>query len=116
MIVERLHKMKSGEVKLPNHSLEDSRNLSEVEENAIYYVAGYLIRKLIYKHQNLKRSDSKSKVTVVALWGILGEDYNSVNAQCSFNDYIRTWTTTNDRGGLKHVSLDTFNCFKAIEL
>ena len=23
---------------------------------------------------------------------------------------------TNDRGGLKHVSLDTFNCFKAIEL
>ena len=30
--------------------------------------------------------------------------------------YVKTWTKTNDRGGLKHVSLDTFNCFKAIEL
>ena len=64
----------------------------------------------------MKGSDSKSKVTVAALWGMLGEDCNSVNALCSFNEYIKTWTTTNDRGGLKHVSLDTFNCFKAIEL
>ena len=30
------------------HSLEDDRSFSEVEENAIYFVAGYIIRKLIY--------------------------------------------------------------------
>ena len=44
-----------------------------MEDNAMYYVAGYVIRKLIYTHQ--KASDSKSKVTVAALWGTLGEDY-----------------------------------------
>lgn len=112
MIVERLFTMKS-EVELPVYNLEN-RSFNEIEENAIYYVAGYVIRKLIYKHQ--KCSNEKSKVIVTALWEMLGEDCNSVNALCSFNDYVKMWTKTNDRGGLKHVSLDTFNCFKAIEL
>ena len=31
-------------------------------------------------------------------------------------DYVKVWTKTNDRGGLMHVSLDTFHCFKAIEM
>ena len=31
-------------------------------------------------------------------------------------DYVKVWTKTNDRGGLMHVSLDTFRCFKAIEM
>ena len=115
MIVERLYTGKS-EVELPIHSLEDDRSFSEVEENAIYYVAGYVIRKLIYRHQ--KSSDSKSKATVSVLWEMLGEDCTSVNTLCSFDayDYVKTWISSNDRGGLKHVSLDTFNCFKAIEL
>ena len=113
MIVERLYTRKS-EVELPIHSLEDDRSFSEVEENAIYYVAGYVIRKLIYRHQ--KSSDSKSKATVSALWEILGEDCTNVNTLSSFDDYVKTWISSNDRGGLKHVSLDTFNCFKAIEL
>ena len=30
-------------------------------------------------------------------------------------DYVKAWVRTNDRGGLMHVSLDTFRCFKAIE-
>ena len=113
MIVERLYTGKS-EVELPIHSLEDDRSFSEVEENAIYYVAGYVIRKLIYRHQ--KSSDSKSKATVSALWEMLGEDCTSVNTLCSFDDYVKTWISSNNHGGLKHVSLDTFNCFKAIEL
>ena len=113
MIVERIY-TKKAEVELPTHSLEDDRSFSEIEENAIYYVAGYVIRKLIYKHQ--KGSDTKSKVTVAALWEMLGEDCSSINALCSFNEYVKSWTKNNDRGGLKHVSLDTFNCFKAIEL
>ena len=53
----------------------------------MYYVAGYVIRKLIYKHH--KASDSKSKVTVAALWGMLGEDCTSINALCLFNEYIK---------------------------
>ena len=113
MIVERLYTRKS-EVELPMCSLEDDRTFSEVEENAIFYVAGYVIRKLIYRHQ--KSNDSRSKAIVSALWEMLGENCTSVNALCSFDDYVKTWTTSTDRGGLKHVSLDTFNCFKAIEL
>ena len=70
MIVERLYTSKS-EVELPMHSLEYDRAFSEVEENAIYYVAGYVLRKLIYRHQ--KSSDSRSKATVSALWKMLGE-------------------------------------------
>ena len=50
MIVERIY-TKKAEVELPMHSLVDDRSFSEIEENAIYYVAGYVIRKLIYKHQ-----------------------------------------------------------------
>ena len=113
MIMERLYTRKAA-VELPLHSLDDDRSFSEVEENAIYDVAGYVIRKLIYKHQS--SSDRNSKVTVAALWEMLGENCSNVNAISSFNEYVQTWTKTNDRGGLKHVSLDTFNCFKAIEL
>ena len=40
MIVEQLYTMKP-EVELPMYGLEDSRSFSEVEDNAIYYVAGY---------------------------------------------------------------------------
>ena len=91
-----------AKVELPTYSLEDNRSFSEIEENIIYYVAGYVIRKLIYKHQ--KGSDTKSKVAVAALREMLGEDRSSINALCSFNEYVKTWTKNNDRGGLKHVA------------
>ena len=29
---------------------------------------------------------------------------------------MEVWTGTTDRGGLKHVSDETFRCFKALEL
>ena len=47
---------------------------------------------------------------------MLGEDCNSIEAILSYNDYVKVWTRTQDCGGLKHVSSDTFNCFKAIEV
>ena len=31
-------------------------------------------------------------------------------------DYVKVWTETTDSGGLTFVSLDTFQCFKAIEM
>ena len=30
--------------------------------------------------------------------------------------YVKVWIDTTDHGGLKHVSEDTFRCFKALEL
>ena len=34
----------------------------------------------------------------------------------SYLDYVKTWTRTNDRGSLWHVSDDTYRCFLAIEM
>jgi len=34
----------------------------------------------------------------------------------SYLDYVKIWTHTNDRGGLRHVSNDTYRCFIAIEM
>ena len=34
----------------------------------------------------------------------------------SYLDYVKMWTHTNDRGGLRHVSDDTYRCFLTIEM
>ena len=34
----------------------------------------------------------------------------------NYAEYISVWIQCTDRGGLKHVSLDTFTCFKFIEI
>ena len=47
---------------------------------------------------------------------MLGEDCNSITALGSYFEYVKIWLKNIDRGGLKHVSIDTYNCFKAIEL
>ena len=111
MIVERLFTKRSENVVPMNTTLEQ-RVFNEVEENAIYYAAGYIIRKLLWKHDSLKGGDSKQFAS--ALWEMLGEDCNSIEATSSYYDYVKVWTRTQDCGGLKHVSGDTFNCFKAI--
>ena len=47
---------------------------------------------------------------------MLREDCNSITALGSYCEYVKIKLKNNDRGGLKHVSIDTYNCFKAIEL
>ena len=111
MIVERIFTKKS-EALVPQNTIFEERELNAVEENAIYYVAGYIVRRLIWKYE---KSGKDSKVFVNALWDMLGEDCSSVEAVSTYNDYIKVWTKAQDRGGLRHVSNDTFNCFKAIE-
>ena len=47
---------------------------------------------------------------------MLGEDSANIEASSTYMDYVKVWTETNDRGGLTFISLDTFHCFKAIEM
>ncbi len=47
---------------------------------------------------------------VNALWDMLGLRTST------YNDEIKIWIKAQDHGGLQHVSNDTFNCFKAIEV
>ena len=47
---------------------------------------------------------------------MLGEDPVSIEAHSTYMNYIKVWIKMNHHGGLMHVSLDTFSCFKAIEM
>ena len=113
MIVERIFTQKS-EALIPLSTTLEEREFDEIEENAIYYAAGYIIRKLIWKYE--KTSGEDSKLFINALWDMIGEDCHSVEATSTYNDYVKIWIKAQDRGGLQHVSNDTFNCFKAIEV
>ena len=111
MIVERLF-TGHAEVELPTCP-SSTRDFSEIEENTIYYAAGYTIRKLLKKFNQMDSRKSMDFLDV--LNNMLGEDQASIEAHSTYMDYVKAWVRTNDRGGLMHVSLDTFHCFKAIE-
>ena len=96
-------------------------HLSVVEENAIYYAAGYVIHKLIRKYSQMDARKFKEFVDILnGMLGedMLGEDPVSIEAHrtYSYMDYVTVWTKMNDWGGLMYVSLNTFHCFKAIKM
>jgi len=68
------------------------------------YVAGYIIRKIVYHHA---RKDVRSKSFVTTLISMLRDHYDNVKEISSYMDYVKTWTRIADSGGLKHVTLDT---------
>ena len=118
MIVEQLFVTGTPEDGLSQHpplvSKSGSlRELTVIEENAIYYSAGYVVKKLLqyYKSDNRENAD----VMVKALLNMLGDNHSNIEPFSSYLAYVK-WTETTDRGGLKHVSEDTFRCFKALEL
>ena len=59
MIVERPFTKRSENVVPMNTTLEQ-RMFNEVEENAMYPAAGYIIRTLLWKHDNSKGGDPKT--------------------------------------------------------
>ena len=57
-----------------------ARELTAVEENAIYYAAGYVVRKLLKRFE--KKDSSKAQIFVGALLDMLGDDPSS-NIECT---------------------------------
>ena len=114
MIVEKLFGDKPDVVDALT-SATDARELTAVEEDAIYYAAGYVVRKLLKKFE--RKDSSKAQCFVEALLNMLGDDPSS-NSECtsSYAEYVSVWIQCTDCGGLMHISLDTFRCFKFIEL
>ena len=114
--MERLH----TEVELPMHSLEDDRAFSEVEENAIYYVAGYVLRKLNYRH--LKSSDSRLKAIESSIrhkdrklnWVAFGIDKSPSNTprlDCLKNDLNHLVATFNSiEAAIEVYTIKDFHC------
>ena len=111
MIVERLFIGDSPIVLKPQCDTS-IREFSPVEENAIYYAAGYIIRKLL---QKFRVSGNKHPSFVEALLNMIIEDVHAVECSDGFLDYVKTWTTSTDRGGLVKVTDDAYLAFKYIE-
>ena len=86
MIMEQLFTRQS-KVEPPSHQ-SLTRDLSLVEENVIYYAAGYTIHKLIRKYSQMV--NCKSKEFVGALNDMLGEDRVSVKAHSTYMDYVKS--------------------------
>ena len=114
MIVDRLFEINNDTIEELQQS-EPSRQLTIIEENAVYYAAGYIMQKLIKKYR--QRSDEQSLDIMGALLNMVGLDIigDMPEDSSSYIDYVKIWTNNNDRGGLRHVSNDTYRCFVAIE-
>ena len=72
MIVDRLFQVDNTLTVQDLQPPEPSCQLTIVEENALYYAAGYVIQKLIKKHR--QRSDEQALEIMGALLNMIGQD------------------------------------------
>ena len=78
--------------------VSSDRKLSVVEENAIYYAAGYVVRKVMKKYR--ETDNDMGAALVSTLHGMIDENASSIECTTSYSDYVEMWTKKNDRGGL----------------
>ena len=113
MIVERLMNNNTSS-NTPAAQEEPTHEFSTIEENAIYYASGFVIRKLLKKY--MQYANDKAMTFVSILPTMVGEDTGEkLTDNCTYLDYIKTWTKSTDRGGLCHVTDDTYRFFLAVE-
>ena len=94
---------------------EDSspRKLTSVEENAIRYAAGFVIRKLLKKY--CKKKTLKEVETCQVLNEMASKAVHT-SESCANQHQSKTWISLADRGGLYHVSNTDFDLFVVIEM
>lgn len=84
------------------------RNLSSVEESAIHYTAGYVVKKLTSKYSR----NSSLKTHLGLLKGMGGKLSEGASADVRCNE----WTKIVDRGGLLHVNNAVYDLFVLLEM
>ena len=88
-----------------------SGNLTLVEENAICYTAGYIIRKLETKYSKQKKLEG------IEWTRALKEMAGKLSTRPETSEHqSREWTVLADRGGLYHVEDVVYYLFAALEL
>ena len=88
-------------------SISSPRKLTYVEENAVRYTAGYVIRKLESKYSRLTTEEASECCTALREMGgkLITSEHQSSD-----------WTKLTDRGGLYHVENIGYELFVTIEL
>lgn len=114
MIVERLF-IGNLPIMLQPQVEGSIREFSAIEENAIFYATGYVVRKLLKKYRAAGDDEQRSSVFVEALLNMVGEDSSDMECNETYLDYVKVWSINADRGGLIHASNDAYLCFKLIE-
>jgi len=104
--------MQGSATEIPRHSAR--QKLTVVEENAIYYAAGFVVRKVSKKYH--LSDDDRGAAIAGVLNGMIGEDaHSSINATDIYLDYVKTRTVQNDRGKLIHITDDAYRFFRSLE-
>ena len=100
MIVDRLFQVDKTEDMLVSPETEPTRQLSQVEENAIYYAAGYVVYKLIKRYR--QSTDERALKIVGALLTMIGQDAVGDMPQdtSSYLDYVKTVLMTGEACGM----------------
>ena len=89
--------------------------LTYEEENALYYVAGYVVRELKKRQSKLKGQQPLDKELNLCLTEISNSDVNL--EECTGDEVSASdWTIEINRGGLKFVNSETYQFFHAMEM
>ena len=86
--------------------------LTDDEENALRYVAGYTIRSLIRKKKKLRDSNQK-KFSIIACLDSLNCSEGNYD---DYFSYTKAWLDKVDRGGLHVVNDEVYLVFKSMEI
>ena len=88
-----------------------NRNLNSIEENAIHYTSGYVVKKLISKYSRTTAGPNAATYLLLLkqMGSKLSESRSSVSC-CS------EWTKLVDRGGLFHVNNSVYDLFVYLEM
>ena len=95
-----------------SHSRPTRKSLSVIEENALCYAAGYIMRKVLTKYR--KRSIHSDCID--GLTSLLLDEIGDNVEKESYLDYTRIWLEKTNRGGLYHVSSLCYDLFYEIEM
>ncbi len=120
LILDRgLKKMLSNAAESMNTTTEVASNqaLTQVQSNAIRYMAGYVAVKLLKKYRHTYKNEKvqlKHKLFVQTLEKMRA--YQQPGDPDTISQYSTVWIELIDRGGLYEINDDVFKLFESIEM